>query len=168
MRAGEYSSGAGKPGAVIFNLSCCILAISSLLTLAKENDLCRSINGSSEASRSCCMFKRRQWQTLSYYLIKGLRCLANLSSEGWLSLSDKYFLVAVQGKDFDIQIHQAHSGTDVTIGKDAWQQQPVQQSSRGQETNAYRHPMLTRLTTSACFYISGPTLAFPWLAITIK
>lgn len=59
-------------------------------------------------------------------------------------------------------------GTDVTIGKDAWQQQPVRQSSRGQETSAYRPPMLTRLTTSACFYISGPALAFPWLAITIK
>lgn len=168
MRAGKYSSGAGKLRAVIFNLSDCIRAISSLLTVVKENDLCRSITGSSEASCSCCMFKRRHWQTLSYHLIKGLRCLANLSSEGWLSLSDKYFLVAVQGKDFDIQIHQAHSGTDVTIGKDAWQQQPVRQSSRGQETNAYWPPILTRLTTSACFYISGPALAFPWLAITIK
>lgn len=92
MRAGNYSSGAEKPRAVIFNLSDCILAISSLLTLAKENDLCRSITGSSEASRSCCMFKS-QWQTLCYHLIKGLRCLANLSFEGWLSLSDKYFLV---------------------------------------------------------------------------
>lgn len=168
MRAREYSSGAGKTRAVIFNLSDCILAISSLVTVAKENDLCRSITGSSEASRSCCMFKRHHWQTLSYHLIKGLQCLANLSFEGWLSLSDKYFLVAVQGKDFDIQIHQAHSGTDVTIGKDAWQQQPVQQSSRGQETSAYRPPMLTRLTTSAYFYISGPALAFPRLAITIK
>lgn len=168
MRAAEYSSGAGKPRAVIFNLSDCILAVSPLVTVAKENDLCRSITGSSEASRSRCMFKRHRWQTLSCHLIKGLRCLANLSFEGWLSLSDKYFLVAEQGKDFDIQIHQAHSGTDVTIGKDAWQQQPVRQSSRGQETSAYRPPMLTRLTTSACFYISGPALAFPWLAITIK
>lgn len=168
MRARQYSSGAGKPRAVIFHLSDCIFAISSLVTVEKENDLCRSITGSSEASRNCCMFKRHHWQTLSYHLIKGLQCLANLSFEGWLSLSDKYFLVAVQGKDFDIQIHQAHSGTDVTIGKDAWQQQPVRLSSRGQETSAYRPPMLTRLTTSACLYISGPALAFPWLAITIK
>lgn len=32
-------------------------------------------------------------QTLSCHLIKGLRCRTNLSFEGWLSLSDKYFLV---------------------------------------------------------------------------
>lgn len=96
--------------------------------------------------------------------------LANLSFEGWLSLSDKYFSVAVQGEDIDIQIRQALSGTDVTVGKEAWQQQQVRWSSSGWKTcapgpdgdNTHNNHRFF------FFFISRPVFTPFCFAITIK